>query len=68
VDGERSAVDAASQPATTQSLVDDLSALGVAPGATLLVHSSLSRLGYVAGGAPAVVQALLRPSARAARL
>jgi aminoglycoside 3-N-acetyltransferase len=59
VDGERSAVEAASQPATTESLVDDLHALGVAPGALLLVHSSLGRLGYVAGGAPAVVQALL---------
>jgi aminoglycoside 3-N-acetyltransferase len=59
VERERSTVEAASQPATTQSLVADLHALGVAPGAVLIVHSSLSRLGYVAGGAPAVVQALL---------
>jgi aminoglycoside 3-N-acetyltransferase len=62
-DPERAAVEAtgaASQlPATVPSLVDDLHTLGVTPGALLLVHSSLSRLGYVAGGAPAVVQALL---------
>ncbi len=59
MDGEGSAVAAASAPATTQSLHDDLSGLGVTPGALLLVHSSLSRLGYVAGGAPAVVEAVL---------
>jgi aminoglycoside 3-N-acetyltransferase len=59
VEGERSAVDARCTPATTQSLRDDLSALGVRSGSLLLVHSSLSRLGYVAGGAPAVVEALL---------
>jgi aminoglycoside 3-N-acetyltransferase len=59
VDGERSAVERASEPATVQSLVEDLHALGVAPAALLLVHSSLSRLGYVAGGAQAVVEALL---------
>jgi aminoglycoside 3-N-acetyltransferase len=46
------------KPATRESLVDDLHALGVARGALLLVHSSLSRLGYVVGGAPTVVQSL----------
>lgn len=45
-------------PATIGSLTDDLSALGVAPGMVLLVHSSLSSLGWVCGGAPAVVLAL----------
>lgn len=43
---------------THTSLTDDLTALGVFPGATLLVHSSLSSLGWVCGGAPALVQAL----------
>lgn len=56
---ERDAVQAAMRPATVASITTDLRALGVEPGALLLVHSSLSRLGYVAGGAQAVVEALL---------
>jgi aminoglycoside 3-N-acetyltransferase len=46
-------------PATVTSLVADLRALGVEAGVTVMVHSSLSRLGYVCGGAQAVVTALL---------
>ena len=45
-------------PATVASLRDDLRALGVTAGMTLLVHCSMSRLGWVCGGAVAVVQAL----------
>jgi aminoglycoside 3-N-acetyltransferase len=45
-------------PATVDSLVGELRELGVAPGRVLLVHSSLSQLGWVAGGAQAVVLAL----------
>jgi aminoglycoside 3-N-acetyltransferase len=45
-------------PATVQSIQDDLSALGVTPGMVLLVHSSLSSLGWVCGGSVAVVLAL----------
>ena len=48
----------ASAPVTARSLVQDLRALGVEDGHTLLVHSSLSRLGWVALGAQAVVEAL----------
>lgn len=46
-------------PATRKSLVRDLRALGVQPGMTLLVHSSLRALGWVCGGAQAVVESLL---------
>jgi len=46
------------QPVTVSSLVTDLFALGLKPGMTVIVHSSLSSLGWVCGGAVAVIQAL----------
>jgi aminoglycoside 3-N-acetyltransferase len=45
-------------PATVRSIANDLSTLGVEPGMILLVHSSLSSLGWVCGGAVSVVLAL----------
>ena len=45
-------------PPATLSLAADLRALGVRPGATMIVHSSLSSLGWVIGDAPAVIAAL----------
>ena len=41
------------------ALVRDLRALGLKPGMDVIVHSSLSRLGHVVGGADTVVDALL---------
>ncbi|MCA9896800.1 MAG: AAC(3) family N-acetyltransferase [Anaerolineales bacterium] len=45
-------------PFTKDILVEHLRALGVQPGMTVLVHSSMSKIGYVPGGAVAVIQAL----------
>ncbi|KUL28543.1 aminoglycoside N(3)-acetyltransferase [Actinoplanes awajinensis] len=47
------------QPHTAASLADDLRSLGLAAGDTVLVHTSVRAIGFVAGGVQAVVQALL---------
>jgi aminoglycoside 3-N-acetyltransferase len=43
---------------TQQSLAEDFKTLGVMPGSVVLLHSSLSKLGWVCGGAVAVILAL----------
>lgn len=55
---ERDAVERVTDPVTVEAMVTNLRRLGVEPGQTLLVHSSLSSLGWVVGGAHAVVEAL----------
>jgi len=56
---EGDAVARADAPRTVRTLATDLRELGLGEGAIVLVHSSLSSLGWVAGGPVAVIQALL---------
>ncbi len=55
---ERDAVFQSPTPVTVASMRAELAELGVTPGMSLLVHSSLSALGWVSGGAQAVVLGL----------
>lgn len=59
LNGEARAISKTKRPATVRSLRDDLRSFAVPEGAAVLVHSSLSALGWVAGGAQAVVKALV---------
>jgi aminoglycoside 3-N-acetyltransferase len=47
------------EPVTPDRIASDLADLGVESGDTLLVHSSLSALGWVTAGQPAVIDALM---------
>jgi len=58
--GEQNIINRTSTPVTVSSILQDLRKLGVREGDKLLVHSSLSSLGWVCGGAQAVIQALLQ--------
>jgi aminoglycoside 3-N-acetyltransferase len=56
---EQKVIDNTSAPITITRLVDDLQQLGLEAGQTVLVHSSLSKLGWVCGGTQAVIMALM---------
>lgn len=60
--------DRSPEPVTTEGIEADLADLGVEPGDALLVHGSLSSLGWVCGGPPAVVDALQRTLTEAGTL
>lgn len=55
---EKEAIEQSDALITAQSLASDFRTLGVESGDILLIHSSLSALGWVCGGAPAVIDAL----------
>lgn len=57
--GEEAVIRRTPLPRTRESLAGDLRKLGVLSGTTLIVHSSLSSLGWVCGGSVTVVQALM---------
>lgn len=56
--GEQRAIERINGPNTRSSIVTALRDLGVKEGETLLVHSSLSALGWICGGPQAVCDAL----------
>src|SRR5574341_1575649 len=47
-------------PLTVDSLAEQFAACGLAAGQTVLVHTSMSRIGWIVGGAETVIRALLR--------
>ena len=57
---ERDVIERTDLPITVESLIKDLRRIGVWEGTVLFVQSSLSSIGWVCGGAVAVVQALAR--------
>lgn len=56
---ETTVIQKSPHPFTKAILIEDLRALGVQPGMTLLVHSSLSKIGFVPGGPVSVIQAFM---------
>ena len=56
---EHTIVSQTPSPRTRASLAAEFGRLGLKPGMTVLVHSSLSSLGWVSGGPVAVIQALM---------
>ncbi|MEO9257746.1 MAG: AAC(3) family N-acetyltransferase [Crocinitomicaceae bacterium] len=44
---------------TKSTIIEQLKAIGIEKGDTLLVHSSLSKIGYVEGGPTAIIEALI---------
>ncbi len=57
--GENDTINQMKYPNTLVTLSRDIADTGITTGDTLLVHSSLSSLGWVSGGAVAVIQALM---------
>lgn len=56
---EQEVIERSERPYTKKILIEDLQTLGVQPGMTLLVHSSLSKIGFVPGGPVTVIHAFM---------
>ena len=56
---ELDVIQATPEPRTRQSLANDLRALGLRPGMTVIAHTALSKLGWANGGAVTYIQALM---------
>ncbi|XWK88799.1 MAG: AAC(3) family N-acetyltransferase [Phormidium sp.] len=56
---ESEAIAKTPSPRTLETLKNDFRQLGLQPGMTIIVHSSLSSLGWVCGGSVTVIQALM---------
>lgn len=57
---EQAAIEQVETPVTVDDIAADCRSLGVEPGETLIVHASVSALGWVAGQQQAVVEGLQR--------
>ncbi|MBY8979738.1 MAG: AAC(3) family N-acetyltransferase [Candidatus Lokiarchaeota archaeon] len=57
---EGSIVNSTLKPNTLTSLKHDFKALGVKPGAIIIMHSSLSKIGWTVGGPVSVIRALMQ--------
>ncbi|MCD4669589.1 MAG: AAC(3) family N-acetyltransferase [Actinomycetia bacterium] len=55
---EKDVIKKSSRPRTINTLTDDLRNIGVKKGTTLLVHSSMSSIGWICGGAVSVIIAI----------
>ena len=55
----KKAIERVDFPNTKNSIMEDLRKMGVKEGMTVIVHSSLSSIGWVNGGEVAVIQALM---------
>ncbi|MFB2881802.1 AAC(3) family N-acetyltransferase [Floridanema aerugineum] len=56
---ESEAIAKTPSPRTRETLKNDFHQLGLQPEMTIIVHSSLSSLGWVCGGSVTVIQALM---------
>ena len=56
---EKKAIEKSKKPITKKSIINDLKSGGLKEGMTVIVHSSLSSIGWVCGGAVALIEALM---------